>query len=346
MNLENVIILGAGASKSEGAPLQDKLLEEFFAFYEIILKNRPKDADLVRQFTRITKYFRDVWGISPVTAKHYTEVFPTFEESIGVLDLAFLRNEAIKGYSRQEIALIRRALVFLIAKVLDETLKEKAVHHRALIRRLYVTGDLKNTAFISLNYDILIDNALQEMFDAGFDIDYGVELANYGRNYDFTRPRENKGIFLIKLHGSLNWLYCPTCSSIERTEKKATDAYYRPTPCRDCDTELEPVLIPPTYYKTMDNLFLQQLILKSFEILRSARRLYFCGYSFPDADFHVKYLLKKAELYSGDTPEIFVINKNKNEVEEKRYFRFFRKKARVQYLEMDFETFGREGLVH
>jgi len=32
MNIEDVIILGAGASKSEGAPLQNEVFKEFFEY--------------------------------------------------------------------------------------------------------------------------------------------------------------------------------------------------------------------------------------------------------------------------------------------------------------------------
>jgi len=50
-NIENAIILGAGASKSEGAPLQNELFKEFFEYHKFYklkncccksIKSRPK----------------------------------------------------------------------------------------------------------------------------------------------------------------------------------------------------------------------------------------------------------------------------------------------------------------
>ena len=35
---------------------------------------------------------------------------------------------------------------------------------------------------------------------------------------------------------------------------------------------------------------------RAFRALREADRIVFCGYSFPDADMHVKYLVKRAQL--------------------------------------------------
>jgi hypothetical protein len=95
----------------------------------------------------------------------------------------------------------------------------------------------------------------------------------------------------------------------------------------------------------MSNYYLQQIWHQVEEILRGAKKIYFCGYSFPDADIHVKYLIKRAEMFKGDPFEIIIINDHKRktrdqkEEEERRFRRFFGSKHRIDYLSKSFETF-------
>ncbi len=75
-------------------------------------------------------------------------------------------------------------------------------------------------------------------------------------------------------------------------------------------------------------------------------RLIFCGYSFPDADIHVRYLLKRMEVNRRRGPEVFVANEHKGKRDEarqgerERYTRFFRDKLKVHWTRMGFEQFA------
>jgi len=57
MSIKDVIILGAGASKSEGAPLQNELFKEFFEYY----KNEGGLSEAQEEL--IIDYFKKFWGI-------------------------------------------------------------------------------------------------------------------------------------------------------------------------------------------------------------------------------------------------------------------------------------------
>ena len=50
MNIEDVIILGAGASKSEGAPLQNEVFKEFFEYPRQFLKNKELIIEYFKKF--------------------------------------------------------------------------------------------------------------------------------------------------------------------------------------------------------------------------------------------------------------------------------------------------------
>ena len=205
---KEVIILGAGASKSEGAPLQNELFKEFFEYYKQILSKEL-----------IIEYFKKFWGIDIENYQNQNIKFPTFEECLGVLDLAYYRGESFKSYHKKEIEELRNALIFLIAKVLDEKLRGQKIHHKKLVDRLKNEGSLRETAFLSLNYDIIIDNVLVNLYPE-FHLDYGIDFINFERENDWKRPNKNKAVLLLKIHGYLNRLYCPTCNHIELTRGK------------------------------------------------------------------------------------------------------------------------------
>lgn len=341
MAIGDVIILGAGASKSEGAPLQKELFKSFFDY--LATNHHWNREEFAEEVKTIKEFFVEFWGIDIENRTLRNEDFPTFEECLGVLDIAASKGQSLKGYEKQRLRRTRNALIFLIAKILDEKLRRRGKHHRALIERLRTQESLKQTAFVSLNYDILIDNALIVQYD-DYHLDYCVEFMNYERAYDFVRPDPNKAINLLKVHGSLNWLYCPTCTQVDRKPKKATDSFYKPELCQKCATPMEPVIIPPSFFKEMSNPFIQQILVKADRVMRTAERVFICGYSFPDADLHVKYLLKRAELYNGRTPEIWIVNPNGSDEFKDRYRRFFKDTNRIHFTGMSFEQFCERGL--
>jgi len=213
---------------------------------------------------------------------------------------------------------------------------------------------LKKTAFISLNYDILIDNALTDMHKI-IDLDYGINFTNFTINgeWHWHKPRLSRAIKLFKLHGSLNWLYCPTCISLTITPKikSVSSIAEKPIPCKACQTQMIPIIIPPTFFKVMSNHFLQQIWREAEQTLMVTKRIVFCGYSFPDADVHIKYLLKRVEVNRGTTPDIYIVNNNEEkkdnikEQEKKRYERFFSDKLKVRYLDMTFQDFCKDGII-
>ncbi len=195
--VEQIIILGAGASKSEGMPLQNELFKKFFKYY--LMKDRDK---------LIIDFFKDFWGMDESNYQIPGINFPTFEECLGTLDWAYSRGETLKGYSDEKINKIRDGLVFLIAKVLDESLKNKVSHHANLAERLRTENKLDKTAFVSLNYDIVIDNVFINQYGYEY-IDYGIDFINYfNKTMDDINSSDKSSILLLKIHGSLNWLYC------------------------------------------------------------------------------------------------------------------------------------------
>jgi hypothetical protein len=147
--------------------------------------------------------------------------------------------------------------------------------------------------FVSTNYDILIDNAVTEQYKNDIDLYYGVEFRNLEWPNDWRRPRIEKRVQLIKPHGSLNWLFCPTCDELEITPKEKgvvtrLISEFADRKCSECRSVYSPLIVPPTFYKDLDNVFLSSIWNRTNVALRKVKHLVFCGYSFPDADILIK----------------------------------------------------------
>ncbi len=344
---DSVILLGAGASKSEEAPLQSELFQNYFRYI------RSLDRDLV---SYLTVFFG--LDLEPEDNRQYENLtFPTCEEALGVLEMAISKREGFSGnenFQRNRLENIRdkliRAISLSIARSLESSMNRRKRYHDILASQLKVNT---NTAIISTNYDILIDDALDK---EKHPIDYGFDFRFQRKDGEITTySRPQNGILLYKIHGSLNWLYCPTCKGVDLTPLvKSVDGMScnnleHQTDCREVMT---PVLIPPTYMKDISPHFLQSVWESSELLLRRAKRIIFCGYSFPDADIHLKYLLKRAEMnrLTSDPLEVFVVNhhrgKNPSAIiqEYERYFRFLRNHACFHYTRQSFQDFCEKGL--
>ena len=347
--IEDIIFLGAGASASEGAPLQGALFRDYFQ----LSQSTPEETHQAMN-ERLSLFFSCFFRINTQNDDLNNIEFPTFEECLGILELALNRQESFKGFSltpdKPDIQRLREDLIFLIAIILNNKLRMTTHYHRDLITRLKNERKLLKTAFISSNYDILIDNALIDLYE-DFDLDYSVEFTNFSREQNWARPRKSRAVKLFKIHGSLNWLYCPTCISLMLTpkEKKVASLVFAPQPCPSCHSNMVPIVIPPSFFKVMSNFFLQEIWRQTEVSLKQAKRIFFCGYSFPDADIHIKYLLKRAEMSHVTSPEVYVINHYEGKldsvsrIEESRYKRFFKNDEKVYYTTLSFQDFCLRG---
>ena len=66
------------------------------------------------------------------------------------------------------------------------------------------------------------------------------------------------------------------------------------------------------------------------------KNIFFCGYSLPDADIQIKYLLKRAQINRDSDLHVFVANRAISGTEQ--YDRFFGPGVTTN-LEMDFKDF-------
>ncbi|MDR3589852.1 MAG: SIR2 family protein [Negativicutes bacterium] len=342
--MKTAIFLGGGASAAEGAPQQSELIRDYFR-----LLRPDKDRKPSVMYREIVSYFRKIFSIDIDREDLDTISFPTFEEALGLLDLAVRRREAFKDFdlenisqSSNRIGFMRQYLVLLLAAVLDDSRECRGALHRRMVGELDRSGFLQDTVFVTTNYDTLIDNALADV--PGSSLDYGLEFANRS-----PAGGDTPNLYLFKVHGSLNWLHCPSCNTISLTGKNQgvldllTDRHR--SGCQHCGAIILPVIVPPTFFKDTSNLFFNIVWNQAEQRLREVQKIIFCGYSFPDSDMHIKYLLKRAQVNRPEPQplQFFVINghpgKNPYQADKERhrYQRFLG--PAVEYTDLSFENF-------
>ena len=327
------IFLGAGASAAEHLPIQNELFSEYF--------KDLKPSDYSKEMNKeLHKFFKQMFNIDLKRDKIDEINFPTFEEVLGLLDLAEQRREFFKNFALRiankesdSIRFIRQYLILLMAYSVNK--KNTNKYHKMLVDNLLKENILLDTTFISVNYDINIDNTIASLYDKGkfkVMLDYGIYFTNFDEADNWNEPIEPM-VKLYKIHGSLNWMYCPICNSLTLTpyeggvmriledEKEAK--------CLSCGENTIPIIVPPTYFKNISNVFLNVVWNKSEKTLRDSDILIFCGYSFPEADMHIKYMLKRVQTSRKKIPlKIMVFNNHIGKQieslkkEESRYKRF------------------------
>jgi hypothetical protein len=184
-----------------------------------------------------------------------------------------------------------------------------------------------------LNYDLIADNVLFSLAlnsmgenilsDPSFNQH---RLPNYAcdiRTAGYQSRPHDYGL-LLKLHGSLNWLYCPNCHRLDiglseagpgsiNTRKVLDDLYQEVNlhdkyscmgaNCLDCGSQVRPVLITPTHKKDYRNPHIAQVWYQAERLLRESDRVFVVGYSLPDDDVEVIYLLKRGLSHLSKSPE-------------------------------------------
>jgi hypothetical protein len=323
--MNTAIVLGAGATKACGGPLTAEILPEGFSAAGIIERED--------YLANLSAFLHENFHVPPGAQR--TRDFPDLPLLIGLLDIALDHKHSLRSdWSAERLKTVRDALNYVIFAVLEHKLHQLDYPHlhRELLLKLSDHGEQppRVPTIVSLNYDIIVDNSLiyigeQLGLEPGYP-DYCCDVSTepYRRRAKFGR--------LLKLHGSMNWLYCPACHRLDvgisrsgRTMIKALDQLYQEdvnqdltdrytchgSPCLDCGTYVEPVMISPTHMKDYRNPHIARVWYEADRALRQAQRVVFAGYSLPADDVDVIYLLKRSLSATSkerpQPPEIVVV---------------------------------------
>jgi SIR2-like domain len=296
-----VIIFGAGATKDCGGPLTNEILHEAFQ----ASPNQPLQLDAIQLLQR---FLDDNFPLARAGVQDY----PSLPLLLSLIDTAIDRKQAFGvAWPIEEVAKVREAVEAAIFAVLDfRRPQEETASYLRLLELAYPTA-MPEATIISLNYDMIVDMAMFDLCDKR----KPGSMPSYGCDVQTAAYRNCKDRWgsLFKIHGSVNWMYCSRCHhlkmgwSSQRSVPSRIASYFYSAPsseslddqyaqralCPDCHTKLRPILITPTHRKDYRNPHLARIWYEAERALQRASRVIFVGYSLPDDDVEVIYLLKR-----------------------------------------------------
>ncbi|HEY9857374.1 MAG TPA: SIR2 family protein [Stenomitos sp.] len=285
-----VYFFGAGASAAESpvAPTNTNLLKGGLS------RRQGKYQTLQRFLTD--------WGFSDF------QFLPSIEELLSILDNCLSKGEPIgQRWSISDLTRCREELVTCIYDVIGDTLDSRSngSSEQGLYEQLIRQLPGEDVSLISLNYDLLLDTALHRSGRTpNYSLDF-LDFAGEPGHETVVGPHPARGdIKLFKLHGSINWGYCPSCyTTVFTRDQKISHEQVCPT----CNGLLTALIVPPTPMKVPPSPFLSALWKKAEWELSQAKEIVFIGYSLSDADANIRYLLFRG--FFGYTPKVTVVLK-------------------------------------
>ena len=287
------------------------------------------------------------------------------EAVFGFLDYFIQQNESLSSqYTFAKLLEIKEALIKVIHYLIDLKSNKKGTNYHLFWRA--IENYNSNVSIITSNYDTLLEQSFDFLFQKFGYIDYSIHLMNYDKIHEekhFTKwinPREpiitgeNENpvpIKILKIHGSLNWKYCNCCNQTLLTpwDRKIDlqhgkflgytypDKVEYEYSCPLDGTDFHTLIMPPTNIKTLTHPVISQLLSEASREIRATKKIIFIGYSLSDADVHIKALFQKN---LADDVKVYVIN---SKLSKKIKLRFKSlTSAEVKFFDCAFEEFVKD----
>jgi len=251
------------------------------------------------------------------------------EEVLAYLDLArtrygLLEPDPVRRTSNRSEALYRECIEY-VKRRLKINLNVPCDLHVGLFQKL-----ANRDTVVTLNYDLIADNsllAIEPQIQGHVDQNYRLAKLNtllqnerfMGGSPPSLLDREDEIGFYFKLHGSLDWLYCPIAGCPYNTNlfpagiARLAEGQAEGRPCRACGTPIEVFLVPPVAAKRIQGTSRLSLLwgLAARELSMSCRWI-IAGVSLAPTDFELRWLLKSSLEHRGsDRTDLIVVNPNR-----------------------------------
>jgi hypothetical protein len=321
----NVYIFGAGASKDFGLPLGVEIFDCAHGLSNLGEYSIETKA-LATVLADVDRYMLEIFTNLPKDKLRY----PPLEEV-----LTFLwdcKNSETFDNQKQKLMSVfqhpagARGVFEILTNMLALTLSgamrlsrtKSYIHSFAeFIKSLFSERDT-TVSFISLNYDVLLDNILVECMNNGIidDYTYGIPLSDITERYrgaSSQQLRHQTGVFLLKPHGSLNLVYCshkqaPYGEGFYYSQADAIATTPDTLRCPGCGNAPKALLIPPLYnkseyiaasayksrrftWRSTPETYRKYCDSRIREVVGCANEITVIGYSLPAYDYDFKSLL-------------------------------------------------------
>jgi hypothetical protein len=348
-------ILGAGASQRAGAPL----MKDFLPRIREVMRVLPPRHALANQFQIFWQAYS---ALMPVHARAQVDYRNNIEEVFASFEMAslFSRLPSVPiSKVRKLIAATRRVISATIEQSMPFDVKaSKPEPHEdyrllsTLLARLLKSPEYA-PAVISFNYDVGLDYALTSL---QIPYDYAIN--------DSPAPG---ALPYYKLHGSLNWAYCPSARSrrapiipydlqvyrdkyrksfrsLTQASLGVSDHLQDLSPDIKCHAP-EPFLVPPTWSKAQYQNRIGSLWARASQAISSASIIIMIGYSLSPLDQFFRHFFALSLL--GDELQTMVMMIDPSEAPFSRLSELSGPHIRDALVHIKatlFESFNEEGL--
>ncbi len=314
---KTVYFLGAGFSKPAGGPIQNEIIKTILSpEFESEFRSRTSVMKALESFKN---FLKKELCIEDNRFEHVE-----LENVFTPIDRCIVDGKSFGSYSAKSLGFLREQLHLLMARAIqfrvDLPHTDKAyiasfatfLNKEAKTRITNYEDD--RISIISTNWDILLDNKLQEAIDSDSGrklgvVDYccyisSLEEDNRIKPGLYALAKGGYNIKFLKLHGSMNWLHCPMCQRMyiifNSKPMLSVEKHY----CKHCKKnhnlgeikaiELRGNLLLPTFLKDLNNIQIKLVWQNAGVELSEAEKIIFIGYSLPAADFEIRQLLSRS----------------------------------------------------
>lgn len=273
---ETVYVVGAGFSAGLGYPLTKSLLIDVWS---------RLDKDSRAQLRKIIEFHHPAFTVTRKTT------FPDIEQlltEIAVnLELFEASRPAEGTFTKKQLEGVREELLSSIAGWFHEIYE--GASETPWLSTIVDRMRRENAAIVSFNWDLVLDQQL-------FENDLGP--ASYGLSNDL-----GSDAVLLKPHGSLNWYEATQIKKVAQRKrieifphkdpKQRIEAFLHPREIKSkVGNRYTPLIVPPTYLKDFNRPVFRRLWNRCTDVLSTAKKLMFLGYSLPAADLHAQYIFR------------------------------------------------------
>jgi len=311
-------IMGAGASYANGLLLQNEIIPHFFNSDDKYLTNSSVYIT-IKKF--LEKYF---------TPNFKNNIYPTLEQIYAFIEYHIQNHKSLNSEYNYDMMIKIKKMLNLLLYYIIITSRNETGNNSYFNFWEKVVNINRNISIITMNYDTDLEDNFDHFFFNKALIDYKVDFINYRKcnpsewwddaSKPISLPLMRSGSYepvpikILKIHGSLNWKYCDCCDNVllaffnrnidldkmaflEDESAEVNPYKLSSTKCPIDGNELSQLIIPPSHFKDFYRI--------SIDELNKAKKICFIGYSFPDADFHIKALLNKINM---DDKEVYCVN--------------------------------------
>jgi hypothetical protein len=279
---------------------------------------------------------------------------------------SLLKKEVVSGAAEFDSAFLQHRLESFIYEILMTVTGSELKGNGDLYDKLLQRAN-KYDSFITFNYDLQLDRAFERVLGWSAETGYGFPFRKTLQTDESWHDAADKPgeVTLLKLHGSLNWLYSNGYfhrppNTLDFDKKYAGQHYlaaplYRfpggtafgmqpSVPDGDLQVILQLNIVPPTLRKQLSGEPRTQpfgeVWTQAHNALTNSDRIAIIGYSLPATDFHAEWLIRTS-VHQNKREKLDVVVVNPDPNVGKRLAALFGKKLGELHQYQKFQDFLR-----